>query len=248
MYGRFGRYIRARIPRGRVGELSIDATLRAAALRKISLGYRGIRVQIQREDLREKVRAIWGNRLVLFLVDASDSMDVSHQLASAKGAVLLLLSAAYVRRDRVGMIVFRDEKARVLVPPTTSVDLAREKLFYLTPGGATPLADGLYTAWQLVRSERLKYPGRAVVLIILSDGEGNVPLVPGGDRGKEVEILAELIRKERIHVVFVDTTPEGKSSAAPRELSTILGGEYKRLQRVHTSDLVDIAVQEYLQP
>ncbi len=195
---------------------------------------------VELQDLREKVREGWGNRLVVFLVDASDSMDVSQQLAAAKGAVLLLLSSAYVRRDRVSLIAFQGERAQVILPPTTSIHLARQKLAYLIPGGATPFADGLYTSWKLIRTERIKNPKRRIVLVILSDGEGNVPLVPGTDRDRELAALAELIRKERIHVVFVDTHPEGKVTDRPKQLATTLGAELQRLKRLESHDLLTL--------
>ncbi|GAB4221770.1 MAG: hypothetical protein Kow009_12990 [Spirochaetales bacterium] len=199
---------------------------------------------ILRQDLREKVRAGWGRRLVVFLVDASDSMDVAQQLAAAKGAALHLLSSAYVRRDRVSLITFQGERARVILPPTTSVHLAREKLVYLTPGGATPLADGLLTGWRIVRTERIKNPRGRIVLVILSDGEGNVPLVPGADQQKELAALAGLIRKERIQVVLVDTSPKGKDLARSERLAEILGAELTRLERVESAELVNLVEKD----
>jgi magnesium chelatase subunit D len=181
-----------------------------------------------------------GNRLVLFLVDASDSMDTMAQLSAAKGAILSLLSAAYIRRDRVGLVVFRDERARVLLPPTSSIHLAREKLRLLSAGGATPFADGLLAAWKTIRSDRLKHPSRKTVLVVLSDGEANVPLVPGADKTEEIAAVAELIRKEKIHTVFVDTNPPGKERDEPKEFSRILDAEYRRISRINAGELVDL--------
>lgn len=202
------------------------------------------KIKITKSDLQEKVRLSGGNRLVLFLVDASESMDVSNQLAAAKGAVLLLLSGAYVRRDKVGLIAFQGEKAQVIVPPTPSIALAKPRLKELRPYGATPLADGLFTAWKIIQKERFKHPHQRVVLIILSDGEGNVPLVPGADRNQELLQLSRLIAKEKIHVVFVDTTPEGKETDAPHKLAETLQGEYKRLLQLGSLDLVDLVAKE----
>ncbi|MCX7788444.1 MAG: VWA domain-containing protein [Spirochaetes bacterium] len=239
-----GYYIRARVPRdpSKIRDLALDATLRASAIRRT---WEAIRQQrndrrplITSQDLREKVRVGWGNRLVVFLVDSSDSMDASQQLAAAKGAVFLLLSSAYVRRDRVSLVAFQGERAQVILPPTASIHLARKKLAYLSPGGATPLADGLYTSWKLLRAERIKNPKRRIVLVILSDGEGNVPLIPGGDQERELTALAELIRKEKIHVVLVDTNPEGKASEHPKKLATTLGAELKKLKRMASFELV----------
>lgn len=174
-------------------------------------------------------------------------MDTAAQLAAAKGAVLSLLSAAYVRRDRVGLIAFRDEKAAVLLPPTTSVYLAREKLKILSAGGATPFADGLLTAWKTIRTERLKHPSRETVLVVLSDGEANVSIVPGADSGAEIKALAERIRGEKIRVIFVDTRPPGTKppgteNADPKAISLMLGAEYRRITRMGTSELIDIVL------
>lgn len=273
-----GYYVRARYPKdpSRIQELALDATLRAAAIRRtweqfetpenpadtgqnlsvrrnkkyeplskrVALGRREIKPVVSLQDLREKVRMGWGNRLVVFLVDASDSMDVAQQLAAAKGAVFLLLSSAYVRRDRVALIAFQGERAQVILPPTASIHLARQKLSYLTPGGATPLADGLLASWKLIRTERIKNPKRRIVLVILSDGEGNVPLIPGADQQKELNALAELIRKESIHVVLVDTSPEGKTLEHPARLAATLGAEFKRLKRIESFELVHVVDEE----
>lgn len=291
-----GYYVRARIPQdpSKVRELALDATLRAAAIRRSVKGFgrwgpppyptplpieaslpidavhtesrpvTSMRMEealtggnsmdkmaqgkgrslVELQDLREKVRVGWGNRLVVFLVDSSDSMDVSQQLAAAKGAVVLLLSRAYVRRDRVSLIAFQGERAKVILSPTTSVHLARKKLACLIPGGATPLSDGLLTSWKLIRSERIKNPKRRIILVILSDGEGNVPLVPGADQEKELAALARLIRKERIHVVWVDTSPEGKETKLPTQLAATLGAEWKKLKRVGSFDLVSIVERD----
>ena len=177
---------------------------------------------------------------MVFLVDASDSMDSSAQLAAAKGAVLSLLTSAYIRRDRVGLISFRDETARVLLPPTSSIHLARERLKDLRAGGATPLAAGLLAAWKLIRGEKLKEPGRKTVLVLLSDGESNVPLSPGSDRAAELVTLADLIRKERIHTVFVDTNPPEKPSDEPKKLAAALSAVYRKISRVRAGELVNL--------
>jgi len=240
-----GRYVRSSLPGPgeRAFEVAVDATLRAAASRgprSEDAALPGPGFLVEPGDLRRKVRTARGNRLVVFLVDASDSMDSSSQLGAAKGAVLSLLAAAYVRRDRVGLVAFRDEKATVLLPPTSSVHLARERLKSLSAGGATPLAAGLLEAWKLVRSEKLKEPGRKTVLVLLSDGESNVPLTPGADRAAEIEAIAGLIRKERIHTVFVDTNPPEKPSDAPRKLAAALSADYRRISRVRAGQLLDI--------
>jgi hypothetical protein len=94
-----------------------------------------------------------------------------------QGAALSLLKAAYLRRDKVAVVVFEGEAARVLLAPTQSVELARARLRKLPVGGATPLAAGLKAAWDLVRTERLREPQTAPTLVLLSDA-GPTPLIP----------------------------------------------------------------------
>ena len=43
-----------------------------------------------------------------------------------KGAILSLLQEAYQKRDRVGLIAFRRDRAETLLPMTRSVELAEK--------------------------------------------------------------------------------------------------------------------------
>jgi len=254
-----GRHIRAARPApGEKGfEVAVDATLRAAALRRSAGGgggeaagsadgsVRGGAVgPLLPGDLRKKVRVGRGNRLVLFLVDASDSMAGQAGLSAAKGAALALLSAAYLRRDRVGLIAFRGEKARVLLQPTSSVRRGEKMLRLLTAGGATPLASGLLEAWKTLRADRLKHPSVRTSLVILSDGEANVPLSPGGDKAREIRDLAGMIRREKIRVIFVDTNPPERERPEPREYAACLDAQYRRIARLRSRDLLEIVDKE----
>src|SRR5574340_991284 len=83
---------------------------------------------IERSDLQRKSRVKRVANLVLFLVDASWSMAVAERMNATKGAILSLLTDAYQRRDRVGLIVFQKERATLVLPPTNSVQLAQRAL------------------------------------------------------------------------------------------------------------------------
>jgi magnesium chelatase subunit D len=108
--------------------------------------------------------------LVLFVVDASGSMAARKRMAAAKGAILSLLVDAYQRRDRVAMIAFRGEDARVLLPPTTSVELAAQRLAELPTGGRTPLHAGLDAAREVVLAQRIRDPLRRPFAVVVTDG------------------------------------------------------------------------------
>ena len=81
-----------------------------------------------RQDLQRKVRVRRTANLVLFVVDASWSMAAAERMEATKGAILSLLHDAYQRRDQVGLVVFQREEARIVLPPTSSVELAQHAL------------------------------------------------------------------------------------------------------------------------
>ena len=51
-----------------------------------------------------------------------------------------LLTDAYQRRDRVGLVVFQKDRASLVLPPTNSVVLAKEAMADIPVGGKTPLS------------------------------------------------------------------------------------------------------------
>ena len=143
-----GRYIQARPANGNTDDLAFDATLRAAApFQKAREEMReNVAFAVRREDYQRKVRVRRASNLILFLVDASWSMAVAERMAATKGAILSLLTDAYQRRDRVGLIVFQKDRATLVLPPTNSVLLAQRALADIPVGGKTPLSAGLTMA------------------------------------------------------------------------------------------------------
>ncbi len=111
-------------------------------------------------DYMRKVRVRRAANLVLFLVDASWSMAVAERMAATKGAILSLLTDAYQRRDRVGLIVFQKDRATLVLPPTNSVFLAQRALEDIPVGGKTPLSAGLQMAHDVLHKETRPPPGR----------------------------------------------------------------------------------------
>src|SRR5215216_5499810 len=87
-----------------------------------------------------------------------------------KGAVLSLLNDAYQRRDKVALVSFRGEGARILLPPTSSVALAAPRLEELPTGGRTPLATGIEKAAEVLMREGLRDRERRPLLVLLTDG------------------------------------------------------------------------------
>ncbi|MEU8196515.1 VWA domain-containing protein [Microbispora amethystogenes] len=176
--GRHGRTIGARLPGG-AGPSAIDlsATLLAAAPHQVLRGRHGPGLILRRDDLREPFREGREGNLVLFVVDASGSMGARRRMTVVKTAVLSLLLDAYQRRDKVGLVVFRGRGATVALPPTSSVEAGAARLRALPTGGRTPLAEGLATAAEVLRVERMRDPDRRPLLVVVTDGRAT----SGGD-------------------------------------------------------------------
>ena len=171
-----GRYLRASSQRlGR--SLAFDATFRAAAPHQNARrAVGGPALVVKNADIREKVRAARRGRLILFCVDASGSMNAAARMRTTKAAVLGLLTEAYQKRDRVGVIAFGGVGARELLPPTASVEVARQRLEDLPTGGKTPLAAGMVMVSRVLARELAADPKLNPLVIFLTDGRPNVPL------------------------------------------------------------------------
>ncbi len=130
---------------------------------------------VKRQDLQKKVRVRRAANLVLFVVDASWSMAAAERMEATKGAIISLLHDAYQRRDQVGLVVFQREEARVVLPPTSSVELAQQRAAR-HPGRRQDAALGR-PAGRVPRLHRLaqrRNPEIMPLIIILTDGAGNV--------------------------------------------------------------------------
>jgi magnesium chelatase subunit D len=197
--------------------------------------------EITFSDLRKKQFQHRQRALIVFVIDASESMGEGtlERMKAAKGAILALLTAAYQNRDQVALVAFRDQQAEVLLRPTSSVLLAQQQLRKLPLGGATPFADGLWQAWQLVRCERQKQPNLQPLLVVISDGEANVPLVAGTDIYQELNDIARQIGQDKIGSVVIDSMP-GVGNPRLQELARKLAGSYRQIRELHAGKLLAV--------
>ncbi len=201
-----GRYIKARPSPGDPKDLAFDATLRAAAPHQPERKRQkssGPALRIGRTDYQKKVRVRKAANLILFVVDASWSMAVAERMAATKGAIMSLLTDAYQRRDRVGLVVFQKDQARLVLPPTSSVDLAQRALKDIPVGGKTPLSAGLTLSHRVLTRELRVHPEVAPLMILLTDGAGNVSQ-GGGSPQAEAYRIAEQIAELDIRSIVIN--------------------------------------------
>jgi magnesium chelatase subunit D len=203
-----GRYVQARPSPGDPSDLAFDATLRAAAPHQRERHREGgPALTLHPDDYQRKVRVRRAANLVLFVVDASWSMAVAERMEATKGAVMSLLTDAYQRRDRVGLVVFQKNDARVVLRPTNSVELARRALADIPVGGKTPLSAGLRAAYEVITRELQQHPDLMPLMVLLTDGAGNVSMTnrPPQD---EAYRMAEMFPQAHIRSVVINMEHE----------------------------------------
>jgi magnesium chelatase subunit D len=237
-----GRRAAARTGRGRTvrtlptgattGPIHLPATLAAAAPFQIGRGRQSGRILLAASDLRRAERRGKEGNLVLFVVDASGSMAARARMTEVKGAVLGLLLDAYQRRDKVGLITFRDQGAELVLPPTSSVENAARRLDAIQTGGRTPLAAGLAKAVQVITTERLRDPLRRPLVLLITDGRADAASAARAGAGL------------RAHdVVVLDCERGPVKLRLAQRLAADLGAEYLRLDDVTTEPLASVVTQ-----
>lgn len=237
-----GRRSSARTGRGRTvgtlptnattGPIHLPATLAAAAPFQTDRGRESGRILLAAKDLRRGERRGKEGNLVLFVVDASGSMAARARMTEVKGAVLGLLLDAYQRRDKVGLITFRDRGAELVLPPTSSVENAARRLDAIQTGGRTPLAAGLAKAVQVINTERLRDPLRRPLVLLITDGRADSASATRAGAG---------LRGHDVVVVDCECGPVKLRLA--EKLAIDLGADYLRLDDVTTEPLAGIVTE-----
>jgi len=234
---------------GRLGSdtrVDLVATLRAAApwqpLRRQTTGQND-RLHIRMSDVRVRQYEERSDRAIIFVVDASGSAALA-RLAEAKGAIELLLSEAYARRDHVALVAFRGDGADILLPPTRSLVQTKRRLGQLPGGGGTPLASGLKAALELAGLAQGK--GMTPSIALLTDGRANVDLSGVANRARAAEdsrLMARAIRARGLSGLVIDTGL--RPTRGLDELARDMGVPYLPLPRADArsvSSAVDAAL------
>ncbi|MCB5198969.1 magnesium chelatase subunit D [Loktanella sp. TSTF-M6] len=217
--------------------IDVVATLRAAApwqtIRRDETGRAGL--HIRATDVHTRRFEEQTDRLLIFAVDASGSAALA-RLAEAKGAVELLLTQAYARRDHVALVSFRGTGAEILLPPTRSLVQTKRRLAALPGGGGTPLAAGLDSAGELAIQARRR--GMTPTICLLTDGKANIARDGAGDRARaaaDAQTAARMIRAQAIEALIIDTGQ--RPNPQLRVLAQTLDAPYLPLPRADSHRL-----------
>ena len=240
---RQGRYVKAGIPKGETHDIAIDATLRAAAPYQKGRQSNGCAVVIRHEDIRRKEREKRTGNIFLFLVDASGSMGARERMKAVKGVVFKMLADAYQKRDRVGMIAFRRDRAEVLLPITRSIEFAQKKLAALPTGGKTPLAQGLIKAEDMLDRLYKQDPLQDPVLILITDGRATNSLNKNTDPVRDALSEAERIGHRHMLAAVIDTESSFIKLGLAKELAQKMGASYFHVDKISEDRLLCIGRQ-----
>ena len=226
----------------RLGDVALDATLRAAApyqLRRHDKG--GLAVVLRTEDIREKIREKRVSNFLLFLVDASGSMGARGRMTASKGAIMSLLLDAYQKRDRVALVTFRKHEAVVNLPPTASIDLAASLLREMPVGGRTPLSAGLAKAHEVLRNYLLRDPTARPIVILITDGKANAALGELAPLEEAMVLAGRLAADARIQFIVVDTETQGLIRfGLAQKLAGAMNARYFQVEDLKADTLRDI--------
>jgi magnesium chelatase subunit D len=216
-------------------DLALFPTLRNAALRS-NKGI-GQKLAVKACDLRSQVREGREGNLVVFVLDASGSMAAHKRMRKVKAAMVSLLFDAYQRRDKVGLVGFRQNTAEVIVPPTSSPQLAINRLHQLQTGGRTPLAEGLTTANRLLTSEAIREPKRRSLVILVTDGRANQG---ASDPLAEARLALASLARQQTGLVVLDTEQGRIRLGLAAQLAKTVGAPILHLDTLEAYDITKI--------
>ncbi|PFX00597.1 Magnesium-chelatase 38 kDa subunit [Nocardia farcinica] len=239
-----GRRSRAQTRTGRVVRsttepgtgLHLLGTVFAAAPHQRTRGRLAGPLALAPEDLRGAYREGREGNLVVFVVDASGSMAARDRLSAVTGAIVTLLRDAYQRRDKVAVVSVRGATADLVLPPTSSVDIAVRRLAGLRTGGKTPLAAGLLRAREIVARERVRDPRRRPMLVLLTDGRAT----GGADPVGRAKTAAGLLARDGVTAMVVDCERGMVRLGLAADLARALGGTLVRLGELTGAAVADV--------
>ncbi len=218
-----GKYVRYRLPRGKVHDedIAILPTIRAALMHPVN----DKDIIITDEHLREKVRRRRITTLIALVYDMSSSMEKSLKMRMLRDITKSLLFDAYQRRDRIALIIYQGNSAKLILPLTGSVDAVLRGLKNIPYGGTTPLSAGLQKGITTLVKEVKKTAEVLPLMVLITDGIANVPLTIGANIENEIYKLCRYIKDNTFIKTVVIDLAENPSELGKR-IAKETNGEY----------------------
>jgi len=200
---------------------------------------------------------------IVMVIDVSKSM--MYNIEQVKEAILKLHGDAYRYRDQVGIVALKGTNAVVVQHPITNLRVVANKLLKLHISGFTPLAAGMFKAWEVLEEAKRRDKSTIPVMVIVTDGNANIPLRRSLQTGEvrtfdpldaaffkyedlainDVISVSEMIKKEGIYTVVVNTNPvlmgwQSSGLLVTKMIAKITNGSHHEVGRISKPErLVD---------
>jgi Mg-chelatase subunit ChlD len=129
---------------------------------------------------------------IMLVLDISSS--VKWVLKFMAKIISMLTAQASVSKDKLGLIIFNDDRAQIMHYPTINVRHVIGTINTLTPAGTTPLAEGINLAMQTLEHSRFQVTGMSNAIVLLSD------CFPEPITGEQKDPLDEPVCQQILHV------------------------------------------------
>jgi Mg-chelatase subunit ChlD len=139
--------------------------------------------------------------------------------------------------------VFQKNDARIVLSPTNSVELARRALSDIPVGGKTPLAAGLKTAYEVITRELRQHPDLMPLMVLLTDGAGNVSLTNLPPQ-EEAYRIAEMFPRHHIRSVVINMEHEAFDQGLAQALAVRLEAPCYTLAELKAESLLRTVREE----
>ncbi len=224
-------------------DIALNETINEAALEPENRDAikNGGKLTVKEDHIHIKKRMGKSSYLIVFCVDASGSMGVNSRMEVIKGTIFSILQSNYVYRDKVSLIVFRNEKAEIILPPTRSTDLAYKLLKEIRTGGTTPLVAGLLKAMDVALEETRKKTGYTPLIILLTDARGNVYY---NDPIDDILKAGEQIAKYSIGTIIIDVEDSNLKLEICKKLAKFANAAYYHINNLNQENLSQILTSE----
>jgi len=149
-----------------------------------------------------------------------------------------MLIDAYQKRDKIALVVFKQDSAEVILPPTSSVELAKKLLENIPTGGKSPLSYGLMTGLICVMSELKKQKNCKPLLILISDGRANVSINKKINPIDEAHQIASQIKAKQIAAVVIDTEKGFLRLGKLKEIAAVMNAKYLQIDDLRAEAII----------
>jgi magnesium chelatase subunit D len=108
--------------------------------------------------------------LHLMLLDTSSSTLTGQLFSQAKGVILSVSKAAYIKREQMAIIGFGNDTLENILPRVRAPKQIQAQLDNIQAGGGTPMREALLNAQQYIAKLQKQLPSLSVRTYIITDG------------------------------------------------------------------------------